>query len=32
VKLGEIKDKLLSEDFGLLTLSPPIRKEMFVVN
>ncbi len=32
VNVGEIKDKLLSEDFGLLTLSPSIRKEIFVVN
>jgi NAD(P)H-nitrite reductase large subunit len=32
VNVGEIKDKLLSEDFGLLTLSQSVRKEMFVVN
>jgi NAD(P)H-nitrite reductase large subunit len=32
VNVSEIKDKLLSEDFGLLTLSPSVRKEMFVVN
>jgi NAD(P)H-nitrite reductase large subunit len=31
VNVGEIKDELLSEDFGLLTLAQPIRKEMFVV-
>jgi NAD(P)H-nitrite reductase large subunit len=32
VNVSEIKDKLFSEDFGLLTLSPSVRKEMFVVN
>jgi len=32
VNVGEIKDKLLSEDFGLLTLPQSLRKEMFVVN
>jgi NAD(P)H-nitrite reductase large subunit len=31
VNVGDIKDELLSEDFGLLTLAQPIRKEMFVV-
>ena len=32
VNVGEIKDKLLSEDFGLVTMSESIRKEIFVVN
>jgi NAD(P)H-nitrite reductase large subunit len=31
VDVGEIKDKLLSEDFGLLTLSEALRKNMFEV-
>jgi NAD(P)H-nitrite reductase large subunit len=31
VKVGEIKDKLLAEDFGLVTLPEAIRKELFVV-
>ena len=32
VNVGEIKDKLLSEDFGLVTVPQSIRKEIFVVN
>jgi NAD(P)H-nitrite reductase large subunit len=32
VNVGEIKDKLLSEDFGLVTVPVSIRKEIFVVN
>jgi NAD(P)H-nitrite reductase large subunit len=32
VNVGEIKDKLLSEDFGLVTVPESIRKEIFVVN
>jgi NAD(P)H-nitrite reductase large subunit len=32
VEVDKIKDKLLSEDFGLLNLPQSVRKEMFVVN
>ena len=32
VNVGEMKDKLLSEDFGLVTVPESIRKEIFVVN
>jgi NAD(P)H-nitrite reductase large subunit len=32
VKVSKIKDSLLSEDFGLLTLPQSVRKEIFVVN
>jgi len=32
VKVDEIKDKLLSEGFGLVTMPESLRKEMFVVN
>jgi NAD(P)H-nitrite reductase large subunit len=32
VDVSEIKEALLSEDFGILTLSEQLRQEMFVVN
>jgi NAD(P)H-nitrite reductase large subunit len=32
VDVGEIKDMLLSEDFGIVTLPEHLRQEMFVVN
>jgi NAD(P)H-nitrite reductase large subunit len=32
VDVGEIKDMLLSEDFGIVTLPEQLRQEMFVVN
>ena len=32
VNVGEIKDKLLSEDFGLVTIPESVRKKMFVMN
>jgi NAD(P)H-nitrite reductase large subunit len=32
VDVSEIKDMLLSEDFGIVTLPEQLRKEMFVVN
>ncbi|PVX26142.1 MAG: NAD(P)/FAD-dependent oxidoreductase [Candidatus Bathyarchaeum sp.] len=32
VDVAEIKDKLLSEDFGIVTLPDQLRQEMFVVN
>ncbi len=32
VNVGKIKDELLSEDFGLVTLPKSLRKELFVVN
>jgi NAD(P)H-nitrite reductase large subunit len=32
VNVSEIKDMLLSEDFGIVTLPEQLRKEMFVVN
>jgi NAD(P)H-nitrite reductase large subunit len=32
VSISEIKDKLLSGDFGLVTMPESVRKEMFVVN
>ncbi len=32
VDVGKIKDALLSEDFGIITLPEQIRQEMFVVN
>ncbi len=32
VDVGEIKDRLLSEDFGIITLPEQLRQKMFVVN
>jgi NAD(P)H-nitrite reductase large subunit len=32
VNVSEIKDRLLSEDFGIVTLPKQLRQEMFVVN
>ena len=32
VDVSEIKDMLLSEDFGIVTLPEQLRQEMFVVN
>lgn len=32
VNVGQIKDKLLSEDFGLVTMPESLRKEIFMVN
>jgi NAD(P)H-nitrite reductase large subunit len=32
VNITEIKDLLLSEDFGIVTLPEQVRQEMFVVN
>ena len=32
VNVNEIKNRLLSEDFGLVTVPESIRKEIFVVN
>jgi NAD(P)H-nitrite reductase large subunit len=32
VNVDKIKDKLLTEDFGLVTMPESVRKEMFVVN
>jgi NAD(P)H-nitrite reductase large subunit len=32
VDISEIKDNLLSEDFGIVTLPQNVRQEMFVVN
>jgi len=32
VDVSEIKDSLLAEDFGIITLPEQLRQEMFVVN
>ena len=32
VNVSGIKDRLLTEDFGLVTLAESLRKELFVVN
>lgn len=32
VDVGEIKDRILSEDFGIVTLPEQLRQKMFVVN
>jgi len=32
VDVSEIKDRLLSDDFGIVTLPEQLRQEMFVVN
>lgn len=32
VNVGEIKERLLSEDFGLVTIPESVRKKMFVMN